>query len=67
MPHSCISASRQKIVVLIRAGISANRGLSTFRDNYGLWNNYSVYDVTTPEGFAAKPNTAHEAIAKLEQ
>ncbi|MEC7378371.1 MAG: NAD-dependent deacylase [Pseudomonadota bacterium] len=40
------------IVVLTGAGISAESGLSTFRDNGGLWEKHSVYDVATPEAFA---------------
>lgn len=44
-----------KIVVLTGAGISAESGLKTFRDDDGLWNNYSVYDLATPEAFAANP------------
>lgn len=39
------------IVVLTGAGISAESGLSTFRDNGGLWEEHSVYDVATPEAF----------------
>ena len=31
--------------------MSAESGLSTFRDNGGLWEQYSVYDVATPEAF----------------
>ncbi|MCB1121400.1 MAG: NAD-dependent deacylase, partial [Verrucomicrobiae bacterium] len=44
-----------KIAVLTGAGISAESGLSTFRDSGGLWENYSVYDVATPEAFATNP------------
>lgn len=47
--------NRAKIVVLTGAGISAESGLSTFRDSGGLWNNYSVYEVATPEGWANNP------------
>ncbi len=43
------------IVVLTGAGISAESGLSTFRDNGGLWEKYSVYDVATPEAFERDP------------
>ena len=43
------------IVVLTGAGISAESGLSTFRDNGGLWEEYSVYDVATPEAFERNP------------
>lgn len=42
---------QQHIVVLTGAGISAESGLSTFRDNGGLWEQHSVYDVATPEAF----------------
>ncbi|KEF31486.1 NAD-dependent protein deacetylase of SIR2 family [Marinobacter nitratireducens] len=38
--------------MLTGAGISAESGLSTFRDNGGLWEQHSVYDVATPEAFA---------------
>ena len=45
----------KKIVVLTGAGMSAESGISTFRDSDGLWNNHKVEDVATPEGFAANP------------
>ena len=44
-----------RIVVLTGAGMSAESGLSTFRDSDGLWNNYNVEDVATPEGWARDP------------
>jgi NAD-dependent deacetylase len=40
-----------KVVVLTGAGISAESGLKTFRDNDGLWEGHSIQDVATPEGF----------------
>jgi NAD-dependent deacetylase len=40
-----------KVVVLTGAGISAESGLKTFRDNNGLWEDHSIEDVATPEGF----------------
>jgi NAD-dependent deacetylase len=43
---------QEHIVVLTGAGISAESGLSTFRDSGGLWEQHSVYDVATPEAFA---------------
>ncbi len=46
---------QEHIVVLTGAGISAESGLSTFRDNGGLWEQYSVYDVATPEAFERNP------------
>ncbi len=46
---------KKKIVVLTGAGMSAESGISTFRDSGGLWENYRVEDVATPEGFAKNP------------
>jgi NAD-dependent deacetylase len=40
-----------KVVVLTGAGISAESGLKTFRDNNGLWEDHSIEEVATPEGF----------------
>ena len=45
----------KKLVILTGAGMSAESGISTFRDSNGLWNNYPVEQVATPEGFAANP------------
>ena len=45
----------KKLVVLTGAGISAESGISTFRDSGGLWEGYDVNEVATPEGFAANP------------
>lgn len=47
--------SAGRVCVLTGAGISAESGLSTFRDSDGLWNNHPVEEVATPEGFAANP------------
>lgn len=44
---------KQKIVVLSGAGMSAESGLSTFRDAGGLWEGHDVMKVATPEGWAA--------------
>ena len=41
-----------KIVVFTGAGVSADSGLSTFRDADGLWANYRIEDVCTPEALA---------------
>ncbi|MEX0349096.1 MAG: NAD-dependent deacylase [Paracoccaceae bacterium] len=76
----------EKIVILTGAGISAESGLGTFRDEGGLWAQHRIEDVATPEGFArdpdlvhgfynarraqaskASPNTAHEALARLQR
>lgn len=43
------------IVILTGAGMSAESGISTFRDNGGLWEQYNVEDVATPEGWNRNP------------
>ena len=44
------------IVVFTGAGISAESGLSTFRDSDGLWEKYKIEDVATPEAFEKNPS-----------
>ena len=46
---------KKKLVVLSGAGISADSGISTFRDSNGLWENHRIEDVVSPEGFARNP------------
>ena len=43
------------IVILTGAGISAESGLGTFRDENGIWTKYPLEDLATPEGFARNP------------
>lgn len=50
-----MNENRKKIVVLSGAGISAESGIQTFRDSDGLWENYRVEDVCTPEALARDP------------
>lgn len=52
--------TRNNIVILTGAGISAESGLSTFRDENGLWCGHRVEDVATPEGFARDPALVHD-------
>ncbi len=47
------------IVVLTGAGISAESGFKTFRDNNGLWEDHRVEDVATPEAFQRNPELVH--------
>jgi NAD-dependent deacetylase len=47
--------TKQKLVILTGAGVSAESGLKTFRDSDGLWMGYNVYDVATPGGFKKDP------------
>ena len=42
----------KKIVVFTGAGVSADSGLATFRDSDGLWANYRIEEVCTPEALA---------------
>ena len=43
------------IVIFTGAGISAESGIKTFRDSGGLWEEYKIEDVATPEAFATNP------------
>ncbi|MEP4534352.1 MAG: NAD-dependent deacylase [Cyclobacteriaceae bacterium] len=43
----------KKIVILTGAGISAESGISTFRDAGGLWEGHDVMEVASPQGWAA--------------
>jgi NAD-dependent protein deacetylase/lipoamidase len=47
--------SKQKLVVLTGAGISAESGLRTFRDSDGLWEGYNIEDVATPRAWRKDP------------
>lgn len=77
---------KPKLVVLTGAGISAESGITTFRDSGGLWEQYPVMEVASAEGFKrnpalvhsfynkrrrqlfeVEPNSAHRALAELEQ
>ena len=76
---------KRNVVVFSGAGVSAESGLRTFRDSDGLWEQYRIEEVATPEVWqrdplkvlhfydlrreqvlAARPNAAHEAIARLQ-
>lgn len=49
----------ESIVVLTGAGLSAESGISTFRDKDGIWARYDWRDVASPEGFARNPRLVH--------
>ena len=49
-----------KIAILTGAGISAESGLGTFRDVGGLWSEYDLEEVATPQGFARNPGLVHD-------
>lgn len=50
----------ERIVILTGAGISAESGLGTFRDEGGLWAQHRIEDVATPEAFAHDPARVHQ-------
>lgn len=49
----------KKLVILTGAGISAESGISTFRDSNGLWEQYDVMDVASADGFRRNPDLIH--------
>lgn len=50
----------KKIVISTGAGMSAESGISTFRDSGGLWENYPVMDVASADGFRRNPKLVHD-------
>lgn len=51
---------KKKLVVLTGAGVSAESGVSTFRDSNGLWENHKVEDVASIEGWYRNPSLVLE-------
>jgi len=49
-----------RVVVFTGAGISAESGVPTFRGQNGLWNEFRVEDLATPQAFAAHPQRVWE-------
>lgn len=45
----------KKICILTGAGMSAESGVKTFRDEDGLWENHEITEVATPEAFERNP------------
>ena len=54
----------KRIVVFTGAGVSADSGLATFRDSDGLWADYRIEDVCTPEALAHNRATVIEFYNK---
>jgi len=52
--------SKKKIIVFSGAGISAESGIKTFRDSGGLWEEYKIDDVATPEAWKRNPTLVTE-------
>lgn len=55
---------KPRLVFLTGAGMSAESGISTFRDSGGLWDKYPVMDVASAEGFARNPELIHRFYNK---
>ena len=49
----------KRLVISTGAGMSAESGISTFRDAGGLWENYPVMDVCSADGYARNPALVH--------
>lgn len=49
-----------RTVILTGAGVSAESGLGTFRDAGGIWAQYDLEEVATPQGFARNPRLVHD-------
>ena len=54
----------KKIVFLTGAGMSVESGLSIFRGGNGLWSDYPVEKVATPEGYRENPSLVLEFYNK---
>ena len=52
--------SKKQVVVFTGAGISAESGINTFRDAGGLWENYKIEDVATPEAWKKNQELVNE-------
>lgn len=46
---------KKKLVIITGAGMSAESGVSTFRDSNGLWENHDIMDVASPLGWQKNP------------
>ncbi len=51
---------KKKLVISTGAGMSAESGISTFRDAGGLWENYNVMEVASHDGFVRNPALIHQ-------
>ena len=52
--------TKQHIVVFSGAGLSAESGILTFRDSDGLWENYRIEEVATPEAWQRNPELVQQ-------
>jgi len=54
----------KKLVVFTGAGISQESGIKTFRDSGGLWEEYDIMEVATPEAWSKDPEMVLEFYNK---
>ena len=52
----------KNLVILTGAGMSAESGISTFRDAGGLWDQYPVEQVATPEGVCCESSVGDSVL-----
>lgn len=55
MQSTTRNRTAKRIVVFSGAGVSAESGISTFRDSGGLWEEYRIEEVATPEAWTKDP------------
>jgi NAD-dependent deacetylase len=55
-----IAKNIKNIVVLTGAGISAESGIRTFRDQNGLWEDHDIMEVASPQGFERNPELVYK-------
>ncbi len=55
-----MTAKKLKMVVFSGAGMSAESGISTFRDSGGLWDNYNIEEVATPNAWRMNPEKVQQ-------
>jgi len=72
LPKMGNPSQNTRFVFFTGAGISAESGISTFRDQGGLWERYAIEEVATPEAFAKNPklvlnfyNARRQQLAKV--
>ena len=51
--------NKPRLVISTGVGVSAESGISTFRDAGGLWENYPVMQVASHDGYVADPGLVH--------
>ena len=54
----------KKLVVVTGAGMSAESGITTFRDSNGLWENHDIMEVASPQGWRKNPELVLEFYNK---